>query len=281
MSDRAATAAHPRVLITSHRRWYGLGLAEFWGNRELLGFLVWRDVKVRYKQTLLGVFWVVLQPLVATVVLSLVFGRVAKLPSAGFSYPVFVLAGLLPWQLFSSGVTRGGPSLVTAAPVITKVYFPRLLIPVAAVLGSVVDLVVATLVLGGVMAWYHVVPGPQIWALPLALGYAVFAAVAVAAWLSALNVYYRDVQQALPFLAQVLLFVSPVAYSADVVPAGTFRLVYTLNPVTGVVQLFRWCILGIDPGWTMVVLSAAVCAVLFVSGVALFHWTEDTFADVV
>ena len=281
MSDRAGTATSPRVLITSHRRWYGLGLAEFWACRELLGFLVWRDVKVRYKQTLLGVVWVMLQPLVATLVFSLVFGRVAKLPSAGFSYPVFVLTGLLPWQLFSSGITRGGPSLVTAASVITKVYFPRLLIPVAAVLGGVVDLLVATLALGGVMAWYHVAPGAQIWALPVALAYAVFAAAAVAAWLSALNVYYRDVQQALPFLAQVLVFVSPVAYSADVVPAGIFRLVYTLNPVTGVVQFFRWCILGIDPGWTMVALSATVCVVLFISGVALFHWTEDTFADVV
>ncbi|HUK13514.1 MAG TPA: ABC transporter permease [Thermoanaerobaculaceae bacterium] len=280
MSDRAATATPPRVLITSHRRWYGLGLAELWACRELLGFLVWRDVKVRYKQTLLGVGWVVLQPLVATVVFSLLLGRVAKLPSAGFSYPVFVLAGLLPWQLFSSGITRGGPSLVTAASVITRVYFPRLLIPVAAVLSGVVDLLVAAIVLGCVMAWYHVVPGPQIWALPLALGYAIFAAAAVATWLSALNVYYRDVQQALPFLAQVLLFVSPVAYSADVVPVGTFRLVYTLNPVTGVVQFFRWCILGIDPGWPMVLRSAAVCAVLFVSGVALFHWVEDTFADV-
>ena len=274
-------SAGPVIRITSRQRWYGLGLAELWACRELLGFLVWRDVKVRYKQTLLGVVWVGLQPLVATVVFSLVFGRLAKLPSAGFSYPVFVLAGLIPWQLFSSAITRGGPSLVGAASVITKVYFPRLLIPVSAVLGGVVDLLVAMVALVGVMAWYGVAPGVQVWALPLALGYAVAGAAGIAVWLSALNVYYRDVQQALPFLAQVLMFVSPVAYSADIVPAGTFRLLYTLNPVTGIVQIFRWTLLGIEPAWPMVGLSATVCGVMLLSGVALFHWTEDTFADVV
>jgi homopolymeric O-antigen transport system permease protein len=281
MSAAPHATGPPAVLITSRRRWYGLGLAELWSCRELLGFLVWRDVKVRYKQTLLGVAWVGIQPLVTTVVFSLVFGRLAKLPSAGFSYPVFVLAALIPWQLFSSAITRGGTSLVGAASVITKVYFPRLLIPISAVIGGVVDMLIAMIALGGVMAWYHVAPAPTVWALPLAMGYAVAAAAAIAVWLSALNVYYRDVQQALPFLAQIMLFVSPVAYTAEIVPAGAFRVVYALNPVTGVVQIFRWSLLGIAPPWSMVGLSAAVCAVLLVSGVALFHWSEDTFADVV
>jgi lipopolysaccharide transport system permease protein len=271
----------PSVRIDSRRRWLGPSPVDLWHYRELLGFLVWRDVKVRYKQTILGVLWVAVQPLATTVVFALVFGRFANLPSEGVPYPLFVLAAMLPWQLFASAIGRAGPSLVNSAPIITKVYFPRVLVPVAAVFGSLVDLLIALAALGVLFVWYgEPLRAALVW-LPAATAFALLAAVGVGIWLSALNVYFRDVQQALPFLSQVLMFVSPVAYSSTLVPQGALRLLYALNPVTGIVHVFRWSLLGVAVPWDAVAISGGVTALLLVSGLALFGRVEDSFADVV
>jgi len=279
MSGAPAELAVTR--IEARRPWFTAGLGELWAARELLAFFVWRDVKVRYKQTALGVAWVAIQPLATTVVFTLVFGRFAGLPSEGVAYPLFVLTALLPWQLFAGAIGRAGPSLANSAPIITKVYFPRILIPVAAVVSSLVDFGVALAAVAVLMAWYGAPLASSLLLLPAAVAATLAAALAVGIWLSALNVFFRDVQQALPFLSQILMFASPVAYSSDLVPPGAFRLAYSLNPVTGAVDVFRFALLGVEPDWSMVVLSAAVSLALLASGLVFFRHVEDSFADVV
>jgi lipopolysaccharide transport system permease protein len=279
VGNGAAASATITVRPSSGR--FALGLAEIWQYRELLYFLVWRDLKVRYRQTVVGVAWIVLQPLVTTAIFAVIFGRLAGLPSEGIPYPLFVFAGLLPWQMFSGAISRATMSLVSNANLLTKVYFPRLLMPLAAVLSGLVDLAIFLVILTFMMGWYRITPGWAVLALPLLVLVAVLAALAVGVWLAALNVRYRDVQQAIPFLIQVWFLASPVAYSGNLVPAGAWRVLYNLNPMTGVIQGFRWALLGKAAPDPLMWLSVAAIAALFFGGLLFFRHQEETFADVV
>jgi lipopolysaccharide transport system permease protein len=262
-------------------------LAELWAYRELLYFLVWRDVKVRYKQTALGAAWAILQPLATAAVFTIFFGRLAGIPSDGVPYPLFAYAGLLVWTFFAQGLTQSSASVVGSASLITKVYFPRLVIPLAAVLSGLLDLAVATPLLALMMAHYGVWPGVAIVAAPFVLVLALLAVTGVGLWLSALNVEYRDVRFVVPFLVQLWLFVTPVIYPASVVTPRLERLgvpgwVFGLNPMTGVVEGFRWATLGQGGAPASVILvSAIVAVVLCVTGALYFRSMERSFADVV
>jgi lipopolysaccharide transport system permease protein len=247
----------------------------------LIYFLVWRDLKVRYKQTVLGIAWGVLQPLVTVIIFTVIFGRLAGLPSEGVPYPVFALAALLPWQLFAAAVTGSSNSLVGSASLITKVYFPRLMIPAAAVVSTLADFAVSCVLLAGLMMWYGIVPGAGALLLPLFILQALVLALAIGLWASALNVQYRDVQYVLPFFLQVLLLVSPIAYSASLVPAGPWRALYALNPLVGVIQGFRWALTGAAAPGPSAWLSGLVTLVLLAGGLFFFKRMEDRFADVV
>jgi len=280
-ASSAAARSQVRVRIEPGRGWFDLGLGEVWQYRDLLGFLVWRDVKVRYKQTLLGIAWVAIQPVFTAVLFAVLLGRVANLPSEGAPYVAFVFAALLPWQLFSTALLRAGTSLVGSANLLTKVYFPRLVIPLSAVLGGLVDFLVSLGVMAALLVRYHITPGWPIALVPVFALMALVAAFAVGIWLAALNVRFRDVQQAIPFLVQVWMFASPVVYSANVVPPGPLRLVYELNPLTGVIQGFRWALLGTAPPDRLMAVPFAVVVILLVGGLAFFRRSEDTFADVV
>ena len=220
-----------------------LGLKELWDYRELLYFLVWRDVKVRYKQTVIGAAWTVIQPLLTIVIFTLVFQHFAKLPSDGIPYPLFSFTGLLPWNYFAKALNNGINSVVGSANLITKVYFPRLILPISAILSGLIDFGISFLCLLGMMIWYGLMPGWGVLALPLFLLLAVLTALSVGLWLAVINVRYRDVGQAIPFLIQLWLFVSPVAYPLSVVPEK-WRVLYSLNPMTGVIEGFRWALLG-------------------------------------
>jgi lipopolysaccharide transport system permease protein len=256
-------------------------VAEVWRYRELLFFLALRDVKLRYKQTALGVAWAVIQPLFTMAVFAIFFGKLGGLPSDGKPYALFVLVGLLPWQLFAYALTQSSNSLVNEQRLITKVYFPRLIVPVASVFSGLVDFVVTFgLVLVG-MALFRVTPTWTAAAVPALVAFAILAALAVGLWLSALNVRYRDVRYTIPFLTQFWMFVTPVAYPARLVPEA-YRPLYGLNPMAGVVEGFRWALLGTDaPDWGMLVVSASVVAGLLIGGLFYFRRMERTFADVV
>ena len=268
-----------RIDAAARRMWPALD--ELWAYRELVGFLIWRDIKVRYKQTALGIAWAVLQPLVTMVLFSVIFGRVAKLPSDGVPYPLFTFAALLPWQMFAGGISSAANSLVGNSGLITKVYFPRLIVPVAAVCATLVDFVISFGMLLLLMAWYGVHITSAILVLPAFVLLALVTASGAGLWLSAMNVRFRDVQYALPFLIQSWLFVSPVAYSASLVPANAWRTIYAFNPLVAVIQGFRWAILGADPPTPFVLPSIASTLVLAISGFIYFSRMEDTFADVV
>jgi len=258
-----------------------LKLRDFWEYRELLFFLVWRDVKVRYKQTALGMAWAIVQPLTATLIFSLVFGRLARLPSEGMPYVLFSYTGMLAWSFVATGVARAATSLVSSANLITKVYFPRLLVPTAGALAGVPDFAVSFVLLLGMMGFYRVSPTANILALPLfgALGLTV--TLGFGFWLSAINARYRDVGHIMPFLIQMWLYASPVAYSADLVPER-WRVLYSLNPMAGVVAGFRWAILGGTLHLRSVVVPSIVVAVaILVSGALYFRWKERTIADVI
>ncbi len=269
------------VRIRPSGGWRAVDLAEMWRYRELLAFLTLRDIKLRYKQTALGVAWAVMQPLFTMAVFAVFFGKLGKLPSDGQPYAIFVLAALVPWQLFSYALTQSSNSLVAEQRLITKVYFPRLIVPVASVLSGLVDCAVALgLVLLG-MAVLGLAPTPAILCVPLFAGFALLTALAVGLWLAALNVQYRDVRYTIPFLTQFWLFASPVAYPASLVPEA-YRPLYGLNPMAGVIEGFRWALLGTDaPNWGLMAVSAAVVALLLVGGVLYFRRMESTFADVV
>jgi lipopolysaccharide transport system permease protein len=271
----------PVVRIGPSRGRVPLELGELWRYRELLYFLVWRDVKVRYKQTVLGAGWAILQPLATMIVFSLFFGRLAGIPSDGVPYPVFSFAALVPWTFFAQGLTQSANSLVANQDLITKVYFPRLAIPIATVLAGVVDFAIAFLVLLGIMLFYGIVPSARVlWLAPLLL-LAFATALGVGLWLSALNVRYRDVRYVVPFLAQLWLFATPIAYPSSLL-AQPWRTVYGINPMAGVVEGFRWALLGTDtaPG-PILAASAAAAFVLLVSGALYFRRMEKTFADLV
>ncbi len=271
----------PVTVIEPTRGWPLIDLREIWQYRDLVYFLIWRDVKVRYTQTVLGVTWAVLQPLVTMAIFSVIFGQLAKMPSDGIPYPMYALAALVPWQLFSGGLTRASLSLVSDANLLTKVYFPRLIIPVAGVCAALVDFAISLLVLFGLMLAFGIVPTIAILWLPLLTVFAVATALAVSLWLAALNVQYRDVQHMIPFLVQAWMYASPIAYSTTLIPTGLARWVYGLNPMAGVIQGFRWALLGTGmPDGTMLV-SVAVVLVLLVTGLFYFGRMEESFADVV
>jgi lipopolysaccharide transport system permease protein len=269
----------PMIQIRPTKGWAALNLRDLWLYRELIYFLTWRDIKVRYKQAVLGIAWAVLQPLLTMIIFSFIFGNLAKLPSDGIPYPLFSYAAVLPWQLFSSALHRSSVSLVGNANLLTKVYFPRLIIPFSAVLASLVDFGIAFLVMLGLMIYYQVWPTlMMLWTIPLTL-LALLTALAVSLWLSALNVLYRDVQHMIPFLTQFWMYASPVAYSADLIPTGTWRIIYGLNPMAGVIQGFRWALLGAQPPDILLAISIAIVLLLLVSGLFYFRRMEKTFAD--
>jgi lipopolysaccharide transport system permease protein len=284
----ASAAMRPEITyIRPSRGWRAIDLCELWQYRELLGFLTLRDIKLRYKQTALGVAWAVIQPLFTMVVFTIFFGKLGKLPSDGKPYALFVLAALLPWQLFVYALTQASNSLVAEQRLITKVYFPRLIVPLASVLSGLVDFLVACglmLVLaaaGPLLGWPLVVPTWRALALPVFVLFAVLTALAVGLWLSTLNVQYRDVRYTIPFLTQLWMFLTPVAYPASLVPAR-YRLLYGLNPMSGVVEGFRWALLATEaPDWGLMAVSAIVVAALLAGGVLYFRRMEKTFADVV
>jgi lipopolysaccharide transport system permease protein len=271
----------PVVEIRPRRGGASLDLDDVWRYRELLAFLVWRDLKVRYRQTVLGAVWAVLQPFVTMVVFSVVFGRLAGVPSDGVPYPVFAFAALVPWTFFSAGIAQSANSLVGSQSLIKRVYFPRLVIPIAAVAVGLVDLAIASVVLVGLMLAFGIVPSlTLIWAIPL-LALAFVTSLGVGLWLSALNVRYRDIRYIVPFLVQVWLFATPVAYPASLI-GEPWRTLYALNPMVGVVEGFRWALLGTDtaPG-PLVVVSGLVAVVVLITGALYFRRAEGSFADVV
>jgi len=274
-------AGLPTLRISPPSRWTSLEFRELWEYRELLYFLIWRDVKVRYKQTALGAAWAVIQPFFMMVVFSLFFGRLAKVPSDGIPYPVFTFCALLPWQLFANALTESSNSLVGNQNLITKVYFPRLVVPISAVLGGLVDFVIAFVILLGMMLYYGIVPGWAIVTLPGFILLAVLTALGVGLWLSALNVQYRDVRYTIGFLVQLWLFLTPVAYPSSIVPEK-WRPLYGLNPMAGVVEGFRWALLGnSQPPGAMLWVSVAVVILILFGGLYYFRRMEQQFADIV
>lgn len=256
------------------------GLGELARYSELFYFLAKRDIKVRYKQTVLGGLWALIQPAFAMIVFSVFFGRMARMPSDGLPYPLFVYAGLLPWTYFASALAASGESLVTGASLITKVYFPRLIVPAAAAVSGLLDMCIASLLLGAMMLWYGFWPGPAALLFPFLALLAFLCAVGAGLWLSALNVRYRDIRYVIPFLIQLWLFASPVIYPSSLVPER-YRLLMALNPMTGVIKAFRSCLLGSPADWASLGVSAAVILALLVSGLWYFRRVERTFADVV
>jgi lipopolysaccharide transport system permease protein len=270
------------TVIRPTRGWTKLDLKELWDYRELLYFLIWRDVKIRYKQTAIGAIWVILQPLLTAGIFTLVFGHFVHLPTGGTPYLLLTYAALLPWLLFANALATSTKSIVDNQALVTKVYVPRLLIPVAPVLAGLVDFAVGSVVLVGMMAWYGVLPPIQVLTLPFFLLFAVVAAVAVTLWLSALNVKYRDVQYTVPFIVQAWFFATPIAYSALIFPLSV-RPWIGLNPMAGVVQGFRWALFGssIAQVGHLMLLSFGVTLVLLVGGIEYFRRVERSFADVV
>lgn len=281
MKEATFSSQLPEILIEPPRSWINLRLGELWAFRELLFFFIWRDIKIRYKQTLLGASWAVLQPVLTMIVFSIIFGRLAKLPTDGIPYPVFSFAALLPWQLFSRALSDASGSLVGSQQMITKVYFPRLFLPAASVLSGLVDFAIAFVVLLGLMLYYDIQPTLAILTLPLFLLLALITAMAVGMWLSALNVRYRDIKYVTPFLIQFWLYATPIAYSSSLIPQE-WRALYGLNPMAGVVDGFRWALLGQQVNTSpLILVSVAMVLALFISGLIYFQRMELTFADVV
>jgi lipopolysaccharide transport system permease protein len=279
----AAAAAHhalPVIRIRPSRGWVPLRLHDLWEYRELLYFLTWRDVKVRYKQTVLGAAWAIIQPVGTMVVFSVFFGSLVKVPSDGVPYPIFSYAALLPWQYFQGALTQASNSLVGSSNLVSKVYFPRLVVPLASVLAGVVDFVIAFGILIVLMVYYGIVPTAAVVLLPAFFLLAMVTALGVGLWLSALNVSYRDVRYIVPFLVQFWMFATPVAYSSKLLDEP-WRTLYGLNPMVGVVEGFRWALLGTAPPGPMLLVSAVVSVVLLVSGAAYFRRVERTFADLI
>jgi lipopolysaccharide transport system permease protein len=272
----------PVLRIEPSKGWVSLKLRELWEYRELLYFLVWRDVKVRYKQTVLGAAWAIIQPFFTMVVFSVFFGRLAKIPSDGIPYPIFSYAALVPWSFFAHGLTQASNSLVGGANLLRKVYFPRLAMPIATVLAGVVDFVLAFIVLIGMMLVYGILPTVNVLWLPFFLLLALITSLGTGLWLSAMNVQFRDVRYTVPFLAQFWMFATPIAYPSSLIEDPLLRTLYGINPMTGVVEGFRWALLGTDtaPGPIIIVSSLAALALL-VSGAFYFRRMEKTFADVV
>jgi len=270
----------PRTRREASKGWAGPKLRELWEYRELLFFFVWRDVKVRYRQTVMGALWAIIQPVFTMVIFSLFFGRLAKVPSDGLPYPIFSYAALVPWIFFATALTQASNSLVLSANMVKKIYFPRLTLPIATVLAGVIDFVLAFMVLLGMMLFYGLLPTINVLWLPFFLLLALITSLGVSLWLSAMNVQFRDVQYTIPFLTQAWLFATPIAYPSSLL-SEPWRTLYGLNPMAGVVEGFRWALLGTDtaPG-PMTLVSAVVALTLFISGAFYFRRMEQGFADV-
>jgi lipopolysaccharide transport system permease protein len=271
----------PQVIrIEPSHGWISLRLNELWEYRELVYFLTWRDVSVRYKQTALGISWAIIQPFFTMVVFSLFFGRLAQIPSDGIPYPIFSYAALVPWTFFANGLIQASNSLVGSANLIKKVYFPRLAIPIATVLSGVIDFLLAFAVLLAMMLFYGVVPTINVLWFPLLLLLALVTSLGTGLWLSALNVQYRDVRYTVPFLIQLWMFITPVAYPSSLIPEP-WRALYGLNPMVGVVEGFRWALLGTTPApSTILIASSLVAIAILVGGAFYFRRMEKTFADI-
>jgi homopolymeric O-antigen transport system permease protein len=267
--------------IAPSRGWFSLKLHELWEYRELLYFLIWRDIKVRYKQTALGASWAIIQPVFTMLVFSLFFGHLGKIPSDGIPYPIFSFAALVPWTFFANGLSQSSNSLVGNANLITKIYFPRLIVPLASVFSGIVDFLLAFVVLLAMMGYYGLIPTLHVLWLPLFLLLALVTSLGVGLWLSALNVEYRDVRYVVPFVTQFWLFATPIAYPSSLL-SQPWRTVYGLNPMVGVVEGFRWALLGTDtaPG-PIIAVSSVAAVVTLVSGAFYFRRMEKTFADIV
>ncbi len=258
-----------------------LNLRDLWIYRELIFFMIWRDVKVRYKQTLLGAAWAIIQPVLTMLVFNFIFGTVAKVPTEGIPYPIFSYTALLPWGLFTTALNNASRSLTANQNMVTKIYFPRLVLPLSSVLGGLVDFAIAFVILIVMMVYYRVAPTPAIWTLPLFIILTIVTALGVALWLSAINVQYRDVNYVLPFLTQFWLFLTPVAYSAKII-SDKWQVVYSLNPMAGVVNGFRWALIGTNsgPGLNMGI-SIGISLVFLITGLFYFRAMERTFADTI
>ncbi|MEM7772550.1 MAG: ABC transporter permease [Cyanobacteria bacterium P01_E01_bin.6] len=281
ISKRRAVEATPELIIeagrTEKQYWKDL-----WQYRELFYFLAWRDILVRYKQTVIGIAWALIRPFLTMIVFTVVFGKLANLPSDGAPYPILVFAAMLPWQFFSNALSECSNSLISNARLISKVYFPRLVVPASAVIVSFVDFMISGIILLGLMAWYDFVPSWRILTLPLFIAIAFAAAMGAGLWLAALNVQYRDFRYIVPFIVQFGLYISPVGFSSSIVP-DEWRLLYSLNPMVGVIDGFRWAILGSEshlygPGFSV---SLALVGLLLVTGVLYFRKMERTFADII
>ena len=273
---------HQHTLIIEAGRTERHYWRDLWRYRELFFFLAWRDLLVRYKQTVIGVAWALLRPFLTMLVLTLVFSKFAKLPSGGVPYPILVFAALLPWQFFSNAFTEAGNSLISNANMISKVYFPRLVIPASAVIVSFVDFLISGIILIGLMLWYGFMPGWRLLTLPLFIFVAFAAAMGAGLWIAALNVKYRDFRYIIPFVVQFGLYVSPVGFSSNIVPSQ-WRVLYSLNPMVGVIDGFRWAILGGDTQlyWPGFLLSLGLVSLLFITSIFYFRKTERGFADLI
>ncbi len=282
MTQITKTNEPTTVYIKPTKGLSALNLRDLWVYRELVFFMVWRDIKVKYKQTLLGMAWAVIQPVMTMLVFTFLFDKVAKLPTDNIPYPIFSFTALLPWGLFVTALNQGSRSLVAHNNMVTKIYFPRLILPMSAVFAGLVDFVIAFFILVGLMIYYRFVPAWNlVWTLPLFLLLAIITALGIALWLSAINVQYRDVNQALPFLTQFWLFATPVAYSASVISAK-WQILYSLNPMAGVVNGFRWALLGTGNGPDITLwVSVAISILIFISGLFYFRSMEKTFADTI
>ena len=278
-APNAQSASIARVTIRATDTAWSLHWNEIWQHRELLYFLAWRDIKVRYKQTVLGITWAIVQPLAIALALTLFLGRVVHVSSQSLPYPVFAYSGMVLWQLFAQALTESSNSLLANEPLITKVYFPRLIVPLAAVLASLLDFVISMVVLGFFLAYYRIVPTPAILLLPLVIFLALLTALGVGLWLAALNVKYRDVRYTLGFLVQFWFLATPIAYPTSVV-SERWRIWYGLNPMVGVVDGFRYALKGTGAApWSLLAVSAGLAAAMFMGGLYYFRRTEDAFAD--
>ncbi len=270
-----------RIVIEPSRGWLSLNLGEVWQYRDLLSMLVWRDFSTRYRQSILGLAWALVRPIFTVLVFTVIFGRVAKLPSDGIPYPLFSLAALMPWFYFSNALNNATNSVVGGQGLLTKVYFPRLVLPLASVASGMADLAVQFVLLLGLMAWYGVVPSWTVVLVPWFLLECMLVSLALGLWLTALNVKYRDITHLVPFVVQIWMYLTPIVYASSMVP-HRYRALYSLNPLVGVVDGFRWAMLGqSSPNWSMLAISSAVVLLLLVTGLYYFRRVEQTFADII
>ncbi|MFV2081279.1 MAG: ABC transporter permease [bacterium] len=269
------------TVIEPSRGWLAINFREVWSYRELLTLLIWRDISIRYRQSLVGIGWAVIQPVMTMLIFTVIFGKFAKLPSDGIPYPIFTFCALLPWTYFARSLTDSSDSLVASSHLITKVYFPRLVLPLSKVFAGLVDFCIAFVLLLGMMVYYGIKPTMGIFLLPIFMIIAILTALGVGLWLTALNVRYRDIKFVVPFLTQIWLYASPVAYTSSLVPPK-WQWLYGMNPMVGVIEGFRWALLGrVMPNPTMMLVSFSVVLVLLFSGLFYFRRVERTFADII